>query len=169
MEVHVAHADIISIPADAIVNPANSQGIMGSGVAGAIRRVGGNEIQAEAMSHAPIAVGAACITTAGNLPAKAVIHAPTMANPGDRIGAENVRRATRAVLIAAMAGQYKVLAIPGMGQSGGVPKKEAARAIVQEIRAHKKAFPQTIYLVDSDEQMVEAFEAALNNAQQYLY
>ena len=92
-----------------------------------------------------------------------------LSNPGEKVSAENVRRAARAVLIAAQAGKHQVVAIPGMGASGGVPPKEAARAIVEEIRAHKnKPFPETIYLVDLDEEMVAAFEYALENAQQSL-
>src|SRR5687767_6723800 len=107
MQVHVAQADITNIPVDAIVNPANSLGIMGGGVAGAIRRYGGDVIQAEAMNCAPIAIGAAVVTSGGNLPAKHVIHAPTMEEPGLKIGAENIRRAARAALIAASANSFE--------------------------------------------------------------
>jgi O-acetyl-ADP-ribose deacetylase (regulator of RNase III) len=167
MQVHVAQADITNLPVDAIVNPANSKGIMGGGVAAAIRRHGGDEIQTEAMSRAPIAVGAALVTRAGSLPAKFVIHVPTMEEPGMTIAAENVRRAARAALIAAHANKYQVLAIPGLGTGiGGLAVEEAARAIVEEIRAHRKPYPETIYLVDTSAEMVAAFEEALRNAQQ---
>ncbi len=166
MQVHVAQAEIANLPVDAIVNPANSRGIMGGGVSASIRLAGGDEIQTEAMERAPIAIGAALVTHAGNLPAKHVIHAPTMAEPGEKIGVENIRRAARAALIAANANKFEVVGIPGMGTDvGGVPAEEAARAIVEEIRAHKKAFPETIYLVDSDLDVVRAFEEALRNAQ----
>ena len=166
MQVHVAQADITNLPVDAIVNPANSRGIMGGGVAGAIRRHGGDEIQTEAMKRAPIAVGAALITDGGDLPAKHVIHAPIMEEPGLKIGVENVRRAARAALIAACASKFQVFGIPGMGTDvGGVAIDEAARAIVEEIRAHKKPYPETIYLVDNSMEMVTAFEDALRNAQ----
>jgi O-acetyl-ADP-ribose deacetylase (regulator of RNase III) len=166
MQVHVAQADISNLPVDAVVNPANSRGIMGGGVAGLIRRHGGDQIQAEAMKRAPIAVGAALVTEAGNLPAKHVIHAPIMEEPGLKVGVENVRRAARAALIAAYANKFQVIGIPGMGTDvGGVDIDEAARAIVEEIRAHKKSFPETIYLVDTTMEMVTAFEDALRNAQ----
>lgn len=166
MQVHVAQADIASLPVDAIVNPANSRGIMGGGISAHIRLAGGDEIQTEAMRKAPIAIGAALVTHGGNLPAKHVIHVPTMEEPGEKIGVENVRRAARAALIAAFANKYKVVGIPGMGtELGGVATDEAARAIVEEIRAHKKPFPETIYLVDLSMEMVEAFEEALRNAQ----
>jgi len=169
MQVHVAKADLTQLPVDALVNPANSLGIMGGGVAGAIKRKGGDKIQQEDMACAPIDVGAAVVTTGGKLWAKHVIHAPTMEEPGMKIGVENVRRATRAALIAAAVNGFDVIAFPGLGTgSGGVDRGEAARAMVDELRAHRQAKPGTIYLVDTDDVMLAAFEDALRNAQQGL-
>jgi len=166
MQVHVAQADITNLPVDAIVNPANSMGIMGGGVSGAIRHAGGDIIQTEAMQRAPIAIGAAVVTTAGSLPAKHVIHVPTKEEPGMRIGSENVRRAARAALVATVVNEFEVIAIPGIGHGiSGVPPAEGARAIIEELRAHRKQFPTTVYLVDNDQVMVNAFHEAWNNAQ----
>ena len=166
MQVHVALADITNLPVDAVVNPANSLGIMGGGIGGGLRRQGGDVIQQAAMAAAPIAVGAALVTTAGQLPAKNIIHVPTMEEPGMKIGAENVRRAARAALIASDRNNFKVIAMPGIGTDlGEVPVDEAARAIVEEIRAHRRPCPETIYLVDTNENMVAALEEALRNAQ----
>ncbi|HET6614043.1 MAG TPA: macro domain-containing protein [Kofleriaceae bacterium] len=167
MQVHVAHADITNLPVDAIVNPANSLGIMDDGVAGAIRLYGGQEIQTEAMRYAPIAVGAAVVTTGGKLPAPRVIHAPTMDKPGMRVAPENIRRAARAALIAAFTQKFKVIAFPGMGTDlGYVPITESVRAIVEEIRAHKREYPETIYLVDESDDVVIAFDDAVRLALQ---
>src|SRR3954469_9477940 len=88
MQIHLAKTDITTLAVDAVVNPANSLGIMGGGVAGALSRRGGPTIQREAMSLAPIAVGAAVVTNAGQLHAKRVIHAPTMEQPGTKVGVE---------------------------------------------------------------------------------
>src|SRR5215470_7955596 len=153
MQVHVAKADLTLMPVDAIVNPANSLGIMGGGASGAIKRRGGDKIQQEAMACAPIAVGAAVVTTAGKLHARAVIHAPTMEEPGLKIAAAHHG--------------FDVIAFPGLGTGiGGVDHDEAARAMVDEIRALRSQKPGTIYLVDMDENMLAAFEEALRNAQQ---
>ena len=166
MQVHVAKAELWSLPVDAVVNPANSLGIMGGGIGGSLRRQGGDVIQQAAMAVAPIAIGAAIVTTAGQLPAKNVIHVPTMEEPGMMIGAENVRRAARAALIAADRNNFKTIAIPGIAvELGNVPTDEAARAIVEEIRAHRRPCPETIYLVDMNDEMVAALEDALRNAQ----
>lgn len=166
MQVHIARADLWTLPVDAIVNPSNSLGIMGGGIGGSLRKQGGDIIQQQAMQSAPIAVGAALVTTAGQLPAKNVIHVPTMEEPGMKISAENVRRAARAALIAADRNHFKVIAMPGIGTDlGEVPCDEAARAIVEEIRAHRRPNPETIYLVDQNQEMVDALEEALRNAQ----
>ena len=98
MSIIVQKGDLTKIPCDAIVNPANSYGYMGGGVAGAIKRTGGVEIENEAISKAPIPVGKAIITVAGRLPCSFVIHAPTMEQPAMRIGIDNVKDATRAAL-----------------------------------------------------------------------
>ena len=166
MQVHVAKADITLANVDAIVNPANSLGIMGGGLAGAIKRRGGDKIQQEAMAWAPIPFGAAGGTTGGRLHSRAVIHAPTMEEPGLKVGIENVRRAARAALIAAAVHGFDVIAMPGLGTGmGGVDREEAARAIVDEIRAHRQPKPVTVYLVDNDDAMLAAFETACRNAQ----
>jgi len=67
--------DLTEMDTDAIVNAANAQLMLGGGVAGAIKRKGGPEIQAECYKIGGTFVGGAVITTAGNLKAKNVIHA----------------------------------------------------------------------------------------------
>ena len=112
-----------------------------------------------------IAVGAAVVTTAGKLFAKQVIHAPTMEQPGMKVGVENVRRATRAALLAAARLGIEVLAIPGMGTGlGGVDPADAARAMVDELRAHRQPKPATVYLVDIDDEILLCLEEALRLA-----
>src|ERR1017187_7382635 len=101
MQIHLAKSDITEMAVDAVVSPANSLGIMGGGVAAALSRKGGPLIQREAMSLAPIAVGAAVVTNAGTLWAKYIIHAPTLEERGLRAPSESVRRAPRPALLAA--------------------------------------------------------------------
>ena len=74
-QLQLLQVDITEQPVDAIVNAANSQLILGGGVAGAIRRKGGPAIQTECNKKAPIDVGQAVLTTGGDLKAKYVIHA----------------------------------------------------------------------------------------------
>lgn len=162
MEVRVEKGSLLDVEADVIVNPANSHGYMGGGVAGVIRRFGGEEIEREAVSKAPIPVGKAVLTTAGKLKFKGVIHAPTMEEPAMRTSEEKVRKATRAALELADQLCFRSIAMPGMGTGvGRVPKKVAARAMVDEIRKFNPACLEEVILVDLDEDLVEEWNKAL--------
>jgi len=82
----LVQGDITELDCDAIVNAANSQLILGAGVAGAIRRKGGPSIQEECLRIGYCEVGQAVITGAGNLKARYVIHAvgPQMGEGNER-------------------------------------------------------------------------------------
>jgi O-acetyl-ADP-ribose deacetylase (regulator of RNase III) len=162
--VTVVRADITQSQAEAIVNPANSRLIMGGGVAGAIRRVGGPTIEKEALQKAPIKIGEAVSTNAGNLAARYIIHAPTMSLPAMSTNLQSVERATSAALRVAKNLGVSSIAIPGMGTGvGGVPVSEAARTMVEAIRRHlsEGTTLKHIFLVSIDEQLVSAFESVL--------
>lgn len=161
MSIFVQKGDLTKIVCDAIVNPANSYGFMGGGVAGAIRSVGGIKIEREAVSKAPIPVGKAVVTTGGNLPCKFVIHAPTMEKPAMRINVENVRMATRAAFEICKKHGIKTIAIPGMGTGvGGVPAKQAAEVMVKLAREFENKF-EKIILIGRNDEMFDAFKEYL--------
>ncbi len=161
MSIIVKLGDLTQINCDAIVNPANSFGYMGGGVAGAIKRVGGAEIEKEAVNKSPIVVGKAVSTTAGSLPCKYVIHAPTMKRPAMRIGVENVRLATQAALRLAKEMGLSSIAIPGMGTGvGGVSHRKAAETIVKIAKEFEDSF-ETIFLVDRNKEMIDSFNGSL--------
>lgn len=96
LHITVIQGSILDANAEVIVNAANSHGFMGGGVAGVIKRAAGIEVEQEAVKQAPIAVGRAVLTSGGKTLFKGIIHAPTMPEPGMRIPAENVSRATKA-------------------------------------------------------------------------
>ena len=137
VKIRVLQGDITKLEVEAIVNPANSMLLMGGGVAGAIKRVGGKEIEDEAVKHAPVPVGKAIATTAGKLKAKYVIHTPTMERPAMQIGPENARKAMRGALECARQLKVKSIAFPGLGTGvGGVSANEAAEVMVDELKRH---------------------------------
>src|SRR5258708_36414297 len=74
----IQQGDLTEMDTDAIVNAANNDLILGAGVAGAIRRKGGEEIQRECDVVESIPIGYAAITTGGKLKARFVIHAASM-------------------------------------------------------------------------------------------
>ena len=135
---------------------------MGGGVAGAIKRFGGEEIEREALEKAPIPVGEAVLTTAGRLPFRGVIHAPTMEEPAMRTTEDKVRRAVRAALRVAKENRFRSVAFPGMGTGvGRLPKATAARAMLEEIRSFSSEYLEKVVLIDLDEEMVEEWKKLL--------
>lgn len=160
----VITGDIIQQAVEAIVNPANSQLIMGGGVAGAILRAGGREIQEEALKKAPVPVGKAITTKAGKLKARYVIHAPTMERPAMATGKEKVKLAVRAALELAQHLGVRSMAFPGMGTGvGGLNVEEAAQVMIDEIKKHVETGSglEKVILVGFGEDLTRAFENAL--------
>jgi len=162
--IEVRKASITTTEVDAIVNPANSFGYMGSGVAGVIKKVGGQVIEDDAISKAPIQVGEAVLTCAGDLICSNVIHAPTMHNPAEKSDAHKVFCATKAALELADSQAFKRIAIPGMGTGvGGLDKLEAAESMIKAIKSIKFKSLEKITLIDIDDEMVDAFKKALKS------
>lgn len=161
MDITVKRGDITTEDVDAIVNPSNSYGIMGGGVAWVIKKKGGQEIEDEAVAKAPIPVGTAVLTTGGTLKAKHVIHATTMEEPAKRIGIGNVRKATEAALLCASQNNIKTIAFPGMGTGvGGVDPQEAAEAMVEVIKNYSDSDIEEVVLVGYEAKMHEAFQTS---------
>ncbi len=163
MRIDVVHGSLIDAEVEAVVNAANSQGLMGGGVAGFLKKVAGAEVEREAVAQAPIALGSAVVTTAGVLEhLKGIVHAPTMERPAMRVPAENVYQATCGALEAAEGAGFASLAVPGMGTGvGGVAHDEAARQMVRALRGFQGKRLSRVVLVDVDETMVQAWREAL--------
>ena len=156
--------DITKLEVDAIVNPANSQLIMGGGVAGAILRAGGQQVQEQALKMAPVQIGHAVATTAGRLKAKYVIHAPTMTRPAMATSLGNVKAATEAALRCAQQAHAHSLAFPGLGTGvGRLDPQEAAIVMVETMKKVIEAGTpiKRIILVGYNSDMTQAFEKAL--------
>ena len=162
--VEVLDVDVTTLEVDAIANAANAQLLHGGGVAGAISRAAGPELQRESNARAPIEVGAAVETTAGALPARWVIHAATMAATGGTTSADVIRRATAATLRRAEELGARSLALVAFGTGvGGFPVDEAARIEVEEVHRHLEggsALARVVFAVRGDD-AVAAFERAL--------
>ena len=134
--VEVAEADITTLNVDAIANAANTMLRHGGGVAAAISRAGGPEVQRESAVLAPVELGGAVATTAGEMPSRWVIHAATM-ELGGPTSAEVIRRATASTLAVADELGARSLALVAFGTGvGGFPLDEAARIEVEEVTRH---------------------------------
>jgi len=161
MELEVREGDIATVEADAIANAANNHLWMGSGVAGALLRAGGVEIEREAIAQGPVEVGTAVATTAGRLHARYVIHGAVM---GQDLAtdAELVRRTTRACLELADELGCESLALPAFGTGvGGFSLAACARIMVEEARAFTGASLRRVLFAVYGADAASAFERAL--------
>lgn len=159
-ELEVIAADVTKLDMDAIANAANTQLRHGGGVAGAISRAGGPAVQRESDERAPIALGEAVETTAGDMPARWVIHAATMELGGPTSG-EIIEQATRSTLARAEQLGCQSLALVAFGTGvGGFPLDEAARLMVGVARAHEGELQRIVFAVHGDE-AERAFRGAL--------
>ncbi len=162
----VVQGDITRLEVDAIVNAANTHLWMGGGVAGAIKRAGGVEIEREAIGKGPIERGAAIATSAGRLPCRYIIHAATMGQ--DLVtDAATIRAATGSSLKVADELRLGSLALPALGTGvGGFSLDDAARLMVGEIAAYVETGTvlRSIILVGYDDEAANAFERAVGAA-----
>jgi O-acetyl-ADP-ribose deacetylase len=161
--IEVVEADVTTLEVDAVANAANTRLQHGGGVAAAIARAAGPELQRESDRRSPIGLGEAVETTAGRMPARWVIHAATM-ELGGPTSSQVIRRATASTLNKADELGAGSLALVAFGTGvGGFPLDEAARIEVEEVRRHLGAGSglERVVLAVRGREAREAFEAAL--------
>ncbi len=152
--ISLQQGDITEVEADAIVNAANERLWMGGGVAGAIKRKGGQIIEEEAVKLGPIPIGEAVVTSAGKLSARFVIHAAGMGI--DLItDEEKIRNATLNSLKRADELEIGSIAFPSIGTGvGGFPIDEAADIMLRTTIEHVKgdtSLKKVIFVLYGDE------------------
>lgn len=163
----IQKGDLTDMETDAIVNAANNDLILGAGVAGAIRRKGGEEIQRECDAIGSIPLGYAAITSGGKLKAPFVIHAASM-ELGGVTTAQNLRGSTAHALRIAAERNLKTIAFPALGTGiARFPMKECATIMLQEATQHLKTETslEKIYFVLFDEEACGVFEGAWKRLQ----
>jgi O-acetyl-ADP-ribose deacetylase (regulator of RNase III) len=143
MEFDVIQGDIAAQSADVLVNAAGTSLQMGSGVAGALRRGAGPEINDEATSKGPVDLGEVAVTGAYELDADHVIHAAAMPHYGDgKATADSIADATRNTLETADDLGAESLVIPALGCGvAGFDLREGARIICEVIDDYE---PETL-------------------------
>jgi O-acetyl-ADP-ribose deacetylase len=162
VEIEVVEGDITALEVDAIANAANDELWMGAGVAGAIKRAGGDEIEREAMAKAPIPIGDAVATGAGRLAARYVVHGAVMGQDL-RTSAELVARTTRRCLEVSDGLGVESLALPAFGTGvGGFALDECARIMVGEVRTFQPTNLKRLVFAVYGVEASRAFDAALS-------
>jgi O-acetyl-ADP-ribose deacetylase len=157
----IEQGDLTEMDADAIVNAANNDLKLGGGVAGAIRRKGGDTIQQECDEIGSIPLGGAAITSGGKLKARHVIHAASM-ELGGRTNALSLRSATAHSLRIANERRLKTIAFPAVGTGiAGFPMKECAEIMLREAVEHleRGSTLEKIYFVLFDKDAADVFQS----------
>src|SRR5580692_11235799 len=158
----LTQGDLTEMEVDAIVNAANNDLQLGGGVAGAIRRKGGESIQKECDAIGSIPIGGAAITAGGKLRARFVIHAASM-QLGGETSARALRSSTAHALRIASERGLRSIAFPAVGTGiAGFPVPECAQIMLREVAEHLKATTslEKIYFVLFDAQALSEFEKA---------
>ncbi len=157
--IYIEQGDITGYKVDAIVNAANNDLILGGGLAGTIARKGGQKIQEECNKIGPIKIGEAAITTAGNLPAKYVIHAASM-RLGGRTSSESLASSVQACLDIAEKYKLESIAFPAIGTGiARFPIEQCAKIMIELILRHTKmqTYLKDVYIVLYDAKSYEIF------------
>ena len=164
-DIYLERGDITEYEVDAIVNAANSDLSMSTGVASTIKRKGGTIVEEDATRQGPVEGGDAVVTTAGNLPANYIIHAAVM-GPDHRSSSDLVRRATQNTLRRCEELRLHSVAFPAFGTGlGRVEPKDSADAMVGALRAHFAEVAESslrqIHLVLFQDDTYQAFSSLL--------
>jgi O-acetyl-ADP-ribose deacetylase (regulator of RNase III) len=157
------NGDICDLEVDAIVNAANLSLWMATGVGGAIKRAGGDEIEFAAVRQAPVPLGGAVVTTAGKLAARAVVHAVSL-DRDRRTSGPVIEAAVRSAMARAREISASSIAFPALGTGvGGFPLDEAARITVRTVRDELPASPSIQHVIFAlrGAAAYQAFQAAL--------
>ncbi len=130
VSIEIEQGDITDWDVDAIVNAANNHFWMGAGVAGAIKKKGGEAIEIEATTQGPVEVGESVITSGGGLKARHVIHAAGMGQDLHTDVTKVAAATTSSLDLAAESGLESV-AYPAIGTGvGGLSLQAAAKAMI---------------------------------------
>ncbi|MDP8216094.1 MAG: macro domain-containing protein [Candidatus Kaelpia imicola] len=136
VEIEFRNEDITTLKVDAIINPANTELIMGGGLALAIKRRAGGEIEREVLRLAPIVLGDSVITSGGRLKADWIIHSATM-KMDFKTDQDIIGRSLDSALNLAKERSLKSIAVPALGcGTGRFPIKKAAKIMVDEVLSH---------------------------------
>jgi O-acetyl-ADP-ribose deacetylase (regulator of RNase III) len=165
--IRLVRGDITAQEVDAIVNAANSTLLGGGGVDGAIHRRGGPEILAACRALREtdwpegLPVGEAVATTAGDLPARWVIHTVGPVYRGANADAELLAAAHRASLRVADELPAHVVAFPAISTGAyGYPVEQAAEVAIGSVRAAATDVDEVRFVL-FDERAHDAFALAL--------
>ncbi|MFH1505640.1 MAG: macro domain-containing protein [archaeon] len=162
MKITIKKGSITTVEADAIVNPTNMAGSVECSISGHIKKIGGDEIEDEAIQQAPINIGDAVVTSPGILKVKKIIHVPTVEEPSGKTDEHKLKCAVEAALEKAEEKGYDLIAMPGMGiGTEGLSFKAAAKVMIDTIKGFKAEHLKEVILIDMNQEMVDRWNECL--------
>lgn len=164
--VSVRVGSVAGVFSDAIIIPAAADGTMKEGAAAMVREDGGEEIEKEAMSKAPIAPEKPVYTEAGELTCEHIVHMAAAGEDGE-ITPASVKSALSAALSLAEKLEANTVAVPAVGmESGEAAKTEVAEAIAAAINSHPAESVASIILVAETEEAAQALVSAVEKLEE---
>lgn len=163
MEFEIQQADIFDLEVDALVYPGVTTGEMGDSMGERLSKLVGEDVEKQTRDTAPIAVGAATVIEVKGLQASHIIYSPLVSENGEKVIVENVRRCTRAALVAATVKKLHSVAIPVIRPSAEeMSIGESARAMLDELRGFRPEQALRVLLVDGRAKVVDALHRILD-------
>ena len=163
MEVQIRKADTLEVHAEALLYPGTTLGTMDDPQGERILALTGDALRDETVDTAPIAVGASTVNPVTGLNVSWMIYSPVVKDPGDRITVENVRRCTRATLVACCIRGFESVVLPAIHPtSEEMSMAETARAMVDELRGFRTDHDFTVHLVHDNQRVVDALQRTLD-------
>jgi len=156
---------LFELKVDAVVNPTNTDLLMGAGIGGDIRKLGGTDIQEDCLEVGSIGLGQTLVTGGGELNVKYIIHAATM-KIGGVTSEKNLISCIRSV--SGRINEYKIarIGIPPMGTGvGRFPLRRCAEVMIETILAEviKRRCLRQVLLAVEDEEEFRVFESVYFN------
>lgn len=165
MNIKIVNQNILDADVQAIVNPANSFGYMGGGLAAELKDVCGQEVEDEVVHVAPIPIGHAVLTSGGARRDFVIIHSPTMEQPAGYTDVDIVRQATQAALECAEENNIQSIAFPGMGTGiGELPKEDVAKTMLTVLINFEYKSIKRVVLCAINQDLFDAFEKAFGKS-----
>ncbi len=162
MEIEIQKADIFDIEAEAMVYPGTTDGELNDKTGKRLKKLVGKHLAHEIGEIVPIAVGAATVLEVTGLNVEHLIYSPLVAEVVEKIIVENVRRCTRAALVATCVREFESIALPVIRpNSEDMSITETTRAMIDELRAFRSDHEFTVHLVDPRENVVDILRRSL--------
>jgi O-acetyl-ADP-ribose deacetylase (regulator of RNase III) len=163
MQIKVQKGDIFNMDVEGLAYPGTTNGLFPSDFGKRILELVGEDLTREVLDRIPIAVGATTAIEVSGLRAKWLVYTPITMEPGDRITVENVRKFTRASVVAAVTYELQSLALPVIHpNTETMSLSETTRAMMDELRGYRCDRELHVFLVDATQGALDSLNRSMD-------